>query len=103
MDSQLLTPAIKDRLAIVRLNRPRARNALARALMRELTACARELAERTDVYVVILTDSDVCFSAGADLKDANAWGDDSLSTVDSQGTKPRMRGFMERGVRPERQ
>ena len=82
MDYQLLALAIADRLAVVRLNRPAARNALSRALMRELTACARELADRTDVDVVILTGSAVCFSAGADLKDANAWADDSLSTVE---------------------
>ena len=58
-----------------------ARNALSRALMLELTACARELAERTDIDVVLLTGSEVCFSAGADLKDAHAWADESLSTV----------------------
>jgi enoyl-CoA hydratase len=77
-----LTLAIDGRLAVVTLNRPSARNALSRALMRELTACARELAERTDIDVVILTGGEVCFSAGADLKDANAWADDSLSTVE---------------------
>ncbi len=82
MDYQLLTLAIADRLAIVRLNRPAARNALSRALMRELTSCAREMAERIDIDVVILTGGEVCFSAGADLKDADAWGDDSLSTLE---------------------
>jgi enoyl-CoA hydratase/carnithine racemase len=66
----------------VRLNRPASRNALSQALMRELTACALELGERTDVDVVILTGSDVCFCAGADLKDANAWADETLSTVE---------------------
>jgi enoyl-CoA hydratase/carnithine racemase len=73
---------IHDRLAIVRLDRPAARNALSRALMLELTHCARDLAERTDIDVVILTGDEKCFSAGADLKDANAWADDSLSTVE---------------------
>ncbi len=77
-----LTLAIDGRLAVVTLNRPPARNALSRVLMRELTSCARELAERTDVDVVILTGGDLCFSAGADLKDANAWADESLSTVE---------------------
>ncbi|MBL8386088.1 MAG: enoyl-CoA hydratase/isomerase family protein [Burkholderiales bacterium] len=69
------------RLALVRLNRPAARNALSHALMRELTACARALAERTDIDAVILTGDAVCFTAGADLKDAAAWADESLSTV----------------------
>ncbi len=70
-----------DRLAVIRLNRPSARNALSRALMRELTACARDLAERTDIDVVILTGDEKCLTAGADLKDAMAWADDTLSTV----------------------
>jgi len=71
-----------DRLAIIRLQRPSARNALSRALMRELTTCARDLAERTDIDVVILTGDAKFFSAGADLKDAVAWADDTLSTVE---------------------
>ena len=69
------------RLATVTLNRPAARNALSRALMRELTRTARELAERNDIDVVLLTGAGSVFSAGADLNDANAWADDSLSTT----------------------
>ena len=82
MEYQYLTFEEHGRLATVRLARPRSRNALSRALMRELTACARALAERTDLDVVILTGDATCFSAGADLKDANAWADDTLSTVE---------------------
>lgn len=77
-----LTLDIESRLAVVRLNRPPARNALSQALMRELTRCARDLAERTDIDVVLLTGSDVCFSAGADLRDAQAWADESMSLVE---------------------
>ena len=72
---------IDGRLAMVTLTRPTARNALSRVVMRELTTCARDLAERTDIDVVILTGNEKCFSAGADLKDAVAWADDTLSTV----------------------
>ena len=82
MNQTLITLKTEGRLALVRLNRPTSRNALSRALMRELTACARTLAERTDIDVVILTGDTTCFSAGADLKDANAWADDTLSTVE---------------------
>jgi enoyl-CoA hydratase len=82
MTYQYLTCHIASCLAVVQLNRPAARNALSRALMRELTSLARELGDRNDIEVVILTGSDVCFSAGADLNDANAWADDSLSTVE---------------------
>lgn len=82
MPYELLTLALEPRLAVVRLNRPAARNALSRALMRELTHTARTLAERNDIDVVILTGDATCFSAGADLHDANAWADDALSTIE---------------------
>ena len=81
MQPEHLRLEIENRLAVIRLHRPSARNALSRALMRELTTCARDLAERTDIDVVILTGNEKCFSAGADLKDAVAWADDTLSTV----------------------
>ena len=81
MALEFLNLDCEDRLAVVRLNRPAARNALSQALMRELTRCARELAERTDVDVVLLTGNDACFSAGADLRDARAWADESLTLV----------------------
>jgi len=81
MTPEFLTLDIDHRLAVVRLNRPAARNALSQALLRELTHCARELADRTDIDVVILTGSEGCFSAGADLKDAQTWADESLPLV----------------------
>jgi enoyl-CoA hydratase/carnithine racemase len=83
----------QGRLVEVHLNRPQVRHALSRALMREITAVARALSDRTDIDVVILTGDMRCFSAGADLNDAQAWADDSLSTVqrrDIAGTGFRM-------------
>jgi enoyl-CoA hydratase/carnithine racemase len=83
----------QGRLVEVHLNRPQIRHALSRALMREITALARTLSDRTDIDVVILTGDMRCFSAGADLNDAQAWADDSLSTVqrrDIAGTGFRM-------------
>ena len=76
-----LTLEIEPRLAVVRLNRPAVRNALSQALMQELTDCAHALAERTDIDAVILTGDSTCFTAGADLKDARAWADESLPLV----------------------
>lgn len=83
----------QSRWVEVHLNRPRVRHALSRALMREITAVARALSDRTDIDVVILTGDVRCFSAGADLNDAQVWADDSLSTVqrrDMAGTGFRM-------------
>lgn len=63
----------RDRLAVVRLARPAARNALSLGAMRELTQqAARGFAERTDIDAVILTGDDACFSAGVDLRTPSA-------------------------------
>jgi enoyl-CoA hydratase/carnithine racemase len=45
----------QGRLVEVHLNRPQVRHALSRALMREITAVARALSDRTDNDVVIHT------------------------------------------------
>ena len=64
----------KDAVATLTLNRPEARNAMSAELMREMIACAGEIAARRDIDVVVVQGSGVCFSAGADLKDASRWG-----------------------------
>lgn len=74
MTTDLFSFTTEGRLARVTLTRPAARNAMSRALMRGLTTLARELADRTDIDVVIVTGAGPCFSAGADLKDSQAWG-----------------------------
>ena len=79
MSFQHLSLAIADRLATVQLARPEARNALSQALMRELLTAARELAERSDIDVVLLTGDERCFSAGADLRDASRWADEGAT------------------------
>jgi enoyl-CoA hydratase len=67
MAFEFLNLEIDHRLALVRLDRPTARNGLSQGLMCELPLCAREVAERTDVDVPILTGGEARFSAGADL------------------------------------
>jgi enoyl-CoA hydratase len=64
---------IDGALATVTLNRPEARNAMSAELMREMIACAGEIAARRDLDVAIVQGSGVCFSAGADLKDPARW------------------------------
>ena len=81
MTYRFLNLAIEERLAVVQLNRAAARNALSQALMRELLHCARDLADRIDIDVVLLTGNEQGFSAGADLKDERSWTDDTLSLV----------------------
>lgn len=81
MNFEFLSVDTQGRLAVVQLLRPVMRNALSQALMRELLRCARELADRTDIDVVLLTGSDSCFCAGVDLRDAQTWADESLALV----------------------
>ena len=64
----------KDAVATVTLNRPEARNAMSAELMREMISCAGRVGAMRDVDAVIVRGSGVCFSAGADLKDASRWG-----------------------------
>jgi enoyl-CoA hydratase/carnithine racemase len=56
-----------ERIATLTLNRPEKRNALSLELMHELTCALSDIAERTDVGVVILAANGSVFSSGHDL------------------------------------
>ena len=68
-----LRSEFSGRIATVTLARPDRRNALSAELMREMIACAQELAARRDLDVVLVTGAAGVFSAGADLKDSTRW------------------------------
>ena len=55
-------------IAVVRIDRPEARNALNAETLSALTDTARTLGRRSDISAVILTGTDSFFSAGIDLK-----------------------------------
>ncbi len=56
-------------VARVTLNRPERRNALSLALMRELTACLREIGASSEIRAVILSAAGSVFSSGHDLNE----------------------------------
>jgi enoyl-CoA hydratase len=56
-------------IAVVRIARPDAHNALSRRLMRELLAVAQGFKTRTDLQAIVLAGAPTYFTAGADLKD----------------------------------
>jgi len=58
--------------ALVTLDRPRARNALSRALRRELVTAFERLVDEAEVRVVVLTGAGDAFCAGIDLKELGA-------------------------------
>src|SRR6478752_6243018 len=68
-----LRSEFSGRIATVTLARPDRRNALSAELMREMIACAQELAARRDLDVVLVTGAAGVFSAGADLKVSTRW------------------------------
>jgi enoyl-CoA hydratase len=59
----------KGRVGIIRLNRPKALNALCDALIRELGAALDAFEADTNIGAVVLTGSDKAFAAGADIKE----------------------------------
>lgn len=69
-------------LAIVRMNRPEARNALNVEMIAELGAVARDLREARDIGAVILTGSADYFCAGADRKDRRIFAPTDRSLLD---------------------
>jgi enoyl-CoA hydratase len=61
-----------DGCAVVTLNRPRAMNALSRALRRDITRTFMQLAADGKTRVVVLTGAGRAFCAGVDLKELGA-------------------------------
>jgi len=67
--SEVVLVDIADRVAVITLNRPEARNALNRAVRSRLPKVITELEHDDEVDVMILTGADPAFSAGIDLKE----------------------------------
>lgn len=61
---------VAEQIALVTIDRPRALNALNSATLRELNDCLRELEQRKDVRVILLTGGgEQSFVAGADISE----------------------------------
>ena len=60
---------VEDRIAVVTMNRPEARNALNRELGNRLPRVMMDVETRDDVDIVILTGTDPAFCAGVDFKE----------------------------------
>ena len=67
-DAPVLLVTVADAVATITLNRPAARNALNLSLRTALGAAVRELNDREDVAVLVLTGADPAFCAGMDLR-----------------------------------
>jgi len=71
MEYQEILVSYQEAIAIISLNRPKALNALSPLMIQELKHILKEIAQRTDIKVVILKGEGRAFSAGVDLKALN--------------------------------
>lgn len=69
MAYETLIVEIEDYVALIRLNRPEAMNALNSTLMRELAAAITDAEANERVRCIVLTGSDKAFAAGADVRE----------------------------------
>ena len=79
---------IADRVATLTLNRPRARNALSRALGDALWEAVAAAGDDDGVDVVVLTGADPAFCAGVDLKEVVDSDGTSTAVIDEPGQRP---------------
>ncbi len=69
MSYENLIVETRGKIALIRLNRPHALNALNSALMRELKSALKDLDADAKTGCVVITGSDKAFAAGADIKE----------------------------------
>jgi enoyl-CoA hydratase len=69
MAYETLIVEIEDYVALIRLNRPDALNALNARLMQELAAAVAAADQNDKVRCIVLTGSDKAFAAGADIRE----------------------------------
>lgn len=69
MNYNNLLVAVKNRIAIITLNRPEKRNALSSELMTELLDCLHRLKENVNVRVLIIKGAGEVFCSGHDLSE----------------------------------
>ena len=76
----------EDRIAIIRLNRPKELNALNLELMGQLRSSLESLDKNDDVRAIIITGSERVFAAGADIKQMAGKGAIDMLKIDQFST-----------------
>jgi len=72
---------VKDKIALITINRPEVRNAVNGDVLEGLATAAQNILSQTEIRAAILTGSgDRAFSAGLDLKSASAAGANTVLT-----------------------
>ena len=73
-EPELIVEHSPDGVAVLRMNRPQARNALSLSLQAALSQALRELADDADVRCIVLTGGASVFAAGADIRSLDGCG-----------------------------
>ena len=68
-DYKTISVELCDRVAIVRINRPEALNALNEQIMQEIVSAFRQIDRNNSIAVSVLTGEGRAFAAGADIKE----------------------------------
>ncbi|WP_419919576.1 enoyl-CoA hydratase [Candidatus Poriferisocius sp.] len=91
-EDQRLLLEVDNRVAVVRLNRPEARNAMTRRMRNDLCAMLRAADTDDKVSVVILTGTDPAFTGGVDLREVAAQEQAVIGTSKRQAQDPAVIG-----------
>ena len=87
MAYQTLIVEIDDYVALIRLNRPEALNALNQQLLSELGQALQEADQNDKVRCIVLTGSEKAFAAGADITEMAAMNYDDVLVSNMFGTE----------------
>ncbi|CAG8018558.1 unnamed protein product [Penicillium salamii] len=93
-NEQLVTVTYQDRVAIVTLNRPDKLNALNQDLYYLLAERLREIEQRNDIFITVLTGTGRFFSAGADVTSTRPGGGE----LSSGARRELVKGFVANNV-----
>jgi enoyl-CoA hydratase len=74
MSEPMILVERRDRVGLIRLNRPKQLNALNDALMDELGAALLALDADDDIGAIVITGNEKAFAAGADIAAMSKWG-----------------------------
>ena len=85
MSEPLVEVDVSGRVGVVRLNRPKALNALNNELIAELAQAMREFDAGDDIGCIVLTGSDKAFAAGADISAMKDWSFQDVYGADYLG------------------
>lgn len=81
----------RERIGLIRLNRPQARNALNSTLMSELVEALSDFDSDPDIGAIVITGDDVAFAGGADIKEMIGAGAIDMLQRDNIGRFDRIR------------